>query len=67
MPVKGRDANLVLKVEERLKELIAAGFEVKRIDATRSKPKQTARLAALRPPPPLDIAKKGEGPDRMYA
>jgi hypothetical protein len=39
MPVKGRDANLVLKVEERLKELIAAGFEVKRIDATRSKPK----------------------------
>jgi hypothetical protein len=38
-PVKGRDADLVLKVEERLKELIATGFEVKRMDATRPKPK----------------------------
>ena len=37
--VRGRDAALADKVEERLRELIAAGFEVARIDAIVRPPK----------------------------
>jgi hypothetical protein len=33
IPVRGRDAELVTKVEERLRELVAAGFQITRVDA----------------------------------
>ena len=33
IPVRGRDAELVTKVEERLRELVAAGVEITRTDA----------------------------------
>jgi hypothetical protein len=39
IPTLGRDPDFVIKVEERLMELIAAGFEIRRIDAVFRKPK----------------------------
>jgi hypothetical protein len=33
IPVKGCDPDFVNKVEERLRELIAAGFEIAKVDA----------------------------------
>jgi hypothetical protein len=33
IPVRGRDAELVTEVEERLRELVAAGFQITRVDA----------------------------------
>jgi hypothetical protein len=33
LPVRGRDPELVTRVEERLGELIATGFEITKIDA----------------------------------
>jgi hypothetical protein len=33
IPVRGRDAELVTKVEGRLKELVATGVEITRVDA----------------------------------
>ncbi len=33
IPVRGRDPELVTRVEERLRELVAAGFEITRVDA----------------------------------
>jgi hypothetical protein len=37
--VRGRDAELVARVEERLRELIAVGVEVARVDAVARPPK----------------------------
>jgi hypothetical protein len=39
IPVRGRDAELVAKVEERLRELVAAGVEINRADAVARPPK----------------------------
>ena len=33
IPVRGHDSDFVTKVEERLRELIASGFEITRVDA----------------------------------
>jgi hypothetical protein len=33
LPVRGHDPEFVARVEERLRELIASGFEITRIDA----------------------------------
>jgi hypothetical protein len=33
IPVKGCDPDFVNKVEERMRELIAAGFEIAKVDA----------------------------------
>jgi hypothetical protein len=33
IPVRGRDAQFVTKVEERLRELVAAGIQITRVDA----------------------------------
>jgi hypothetical protein len=32
IPVHGRDPHLVSKVEDRLRELVSAGFEISRVD-----------------------------------
>jgi len=37
--VKARDPDFVAKVEKRLKELIAAGLEITKVDAVTPKPK----------------------------
>lgn len=37
-PVRGRDPELVTKVEERLRELIAPGVEITRVDAVSLRP-----------------------------
>jgi hypothetical protein len=37
--VRGRDPELVTRVEERLRELVAAGFEITRVDAIGRHPK----------------------------
>jgi hypothetical protein len=39
IPVHGRDPELVIKVEERLRELVAAGVEITRADAV-ARPRQ---------------------------
>ncbi|HEX3938929.1 MAG TPA: hypothetical protein VHX43_15600 [Xanthobacteraceae bacterium] len=33
IPVRGRDPEIATRVEERLRELVAAGFEITRVDA----------------------------------
>jgi hypothetical protein len=39
IPVHGRDPELVTRAEERLRELIASGFEIARLDAVTHHPK----------------------------
>jgi hypothetical protein len=33
IPVRGRDAELVTKVEERVRGVVAVGFQITRVDA----------------------------------
>jgi hypothetical protein len=39
IPVRGRDPELATRVEERLRELVASGFEITRVDAVGRRPK----------------------------
>jgi len=39
IPVRGRDPDLVTRVEGRLRELVAIGFEVTRLDVVARRPK----------------------------
>ncbi len=39
IPVRGRDAEFVTKVEEHLRELVAIGFEIAKVDAVARRPK----------------------------
>jgi hypothetical protein len=39
IPVRGNDSEFVAKVEERLRDLIASGFEITRVDAATRSPK----------------------------
>ena len=50
LPLRGHDPDFVGKVEERLRELIANGFEITRVDAVIRKPKQG--FAWIAPPMP---------------
>jgi len=39
VPVRGRDPELITKVEERLRELVAAGVKITRVDAVAHRPR----------------------------
>jgi hypothetical protein len=38
IPLRGRDAEFVARVEERLRELVASGLEISKIDAVVERP-----------------------------